>query len=342
MVALIGCCLMLQPISTDLYLASLPGLTRVFAASITTVQWTLSVWIAAFGTMQLVAGPLSDRHGRRPVLDRGSRTLRAGQHRLRARAVDRHADPRAGLPGGRLLRRRGRRARAGPRRLPAAARERGQSRRRRRFSPSAPSSAPSWAASSKSASDSGPRSSRTRCSPARCWRRRSRCSARPTGISTAGRRGRATLLANYAFVLRSPEFGAYTLVGSASYGGLFAFLSGSSFVLIRVLAVPTAWFGFAFAFCVCGYLAGTLLCRHRLARMSVQQHVAHRRHAVARERPGDGGPGCRRGPSLGGGARCPVSSISLRTASTFHAARPAASRRFRARPGRRPACSDSS
>src|SRR5512137_3121089 len=67
-VVLVGCFLMLQPLATDFYLASLPGLTRTFAASIPTVQLTLSVFILAFGTMQLVIGPLSDRIGRRPVI----------------------------------------------------------------------------------------------------------------------------------------------------------------------------------------------------------------------------------------------------------------------------------
>jgi DHA1 family bicyclomycin/chloramphenicol resistance-like MFS transporter len=62
---------MLQPLSTDLYIASLPGHTRTIAASIETAQLTLSVWVAAFGAMQLVAGPLSDRHGRYPVLAGG-------------------------------------------------------------------------------------------------------------------------------------------------------------------------------------------------------------------------------------------------------------------------------
>ncbi|MCP6726143.1 hypothetical protein NL526_29215, partial [Klebsiella pneumoniae] len=35
--------------------------------------------------------------------------------------------------------------------------------------------------------------------------------------------------------------------------------------------VPTAWFGAVFAFCVCGYLVGTIVCRQRLSRMSVQR-----------------------------------------------------------------------
>ena len=50
-----------------LYLASLPGLTRTFAASVATVQLTLSVFVITFGVMQLAIGPLSDRLGRYPV-----------------------------------------------------------------------------------------------------------------------------------------------------------------------------------------------------------------------------------------------------------------------------------
>src|SRR5512140_1778393 len=67
-VVLIACFLMLQPLATDFYLASLPGLTQSFATSIATVQLTLSVFILTFGTMQLVIGPLSDRIGRQPVI----------------------------------------------------------------------------------------------------------------------------------------------------------------------------------------------------------------------------------------------------------------------------------
>ena len=68
LVILIGFYLMLQPLATDFYLASLPGLTRIFATSAATVQVTLTVFALAFGAMQLIAGPLSDRHGRVPLL----------------------------------------------------------------------------------------------------------------------------------------------------------------------------------------------------------------------------------------------------------------------------------
>ncbi|MBW8901961.1 MAG: MFS transporter, partial [Massilia sp.] len=76
----------------------------------------------------------------------------------------------------------------------------------------------------------------------------------------------AGLAANYKLVLGAREFWANALPGALSYGSLFAFISGSSLVLIRVLHVPTAWFGYCFAFGVAGYLSGTLVCRRLLPR----------------------------------------------------------------------------
>ena len=58
----------LGPISTDLYLPSLPSLARYFAVGVDDIQLTLSVFLIGLATAQLVYGPLSDRFGRRPVL----------------------------------------------------------------------------------------------------------------------------------------------------------------------------------------------------------------------------------------------------------------------------------
>lgn len=58
----------LGPISTDLYLPSLPGLARGFGVRTSDVQLTLSVFLIGLATAQLIHGPLSDRFGRRPVL----------------------------------------------------------------------------------------------------------------------------------------------------------------------------------------------------------------------------------------------------------------------------------
>ena len=66
--ALLTALVALGPISTDLYLPSLPSLARYFAVGVDDIQLTLSVFLVGLATAQLVYGPLSDRFGRRPVL----------------------------------------------------------------------------------------------------------------------------------------------------------------------------------------------------------------------------------------------------------------------------------
>lgn len=66
--ALLAALTALGPLSTDLYLPSLPDIGRFFAVSPTWVQLTLSAYLIGFAAGQLVYGPISDRHGRRPVL----------------------------------------------------------------------------------------------------------------------------------------------------------------------------------------------------------------------------------------------------------------------------------
>ena len=68
LVTVLGFYMMLQAISTDLYLPSLPGLARTFGVPPATVALTLSVFVLVYGTMQLVLGPMSDRYGRYPAL----------------------------------------------------------------------------------------------------------------------------------------------------------------------------------------------------------------------------------------------------------------------------------
>lgn len=58
----------LGPLSTDMYLPALPTLAKVYATDAARVQLTLSVFLAGFACGQLFYGPLSDRFGRRPIL----------------------------------------------------------------------------------------------------------------------------------------------------------------------------------------------------------------------------------------------------------------------------------
>jgi DHA1 family bicyclomycin/chloramphenicol resistance-like MFS transporter len=58
----------LGPVSTDMYLPSLPDIGRLLSASAAEVQLTLSAYLVGFATGQIAYGPYSDRYGRRPVL----------------------------------------------------------------------------------------------------------------------------------------------------------------------------------------------------------------------------------------------------------------------------------
>ncbi len=268
LVVLIGFYLMLQPLATDFYLASLPGLTRTFAASATTVQLTLSVFVLAFGTLQLFMGPVSDRRGRLPVLVWGLALYSAASIAcalaptigvlIAARLVQALGccaavvvaraiigDVHDARTGAQMLAKASSILAIGPILGPIAG-----SFLEVRFG--------HRAAFVVLATVAGALLAATIAKLPETNRHRDAGALRPR-----------TLAANYAFVLRSPVFRAYALVGAATFGGIFAFISGSSFVLIGVLGVPTAWFGFCFAFCVTGYLLGTFACRRMLARRSI-------------------------------------------------------------------------
>ena len=269
---LVGLFLMLQPISTDLYLASLPGLATRFDVPASTVQLTLSVFMAGFGVMQLVGGPMSDRYGRRPVLlgalalyvvaslacalaptigvliaARFAQAVGCCTVVVIARAVVRDAfEPAAGA---RALALASTLLAIGPMAGPIV----GSILEvrygfRAAFLLIAALGALLLAVAARSLPET---------------------LARPDPAALNPR----TLVAGYGKVLRSPVFLAYTTVGAAMYGGLFAFISGSSFVLIRVLDVPTVWFGACFAFVVIGYLLGTIACRRLLRRLHLARTV---------------------------------------------------------------------
>ena len=65
---LIGALAALPPLSIDLGLPALTLLQSGLGASPTQAALTLSLFLAGFGAAQLAMGPLSDRHGRRPVM----------------------------------------------------------------------------------------------------------------------------------------------------------------------------------------------------------------------------------------------------------------------------------
>jgi DHA1 family bicyclomycin/chloramphenicol resistance-like MFS transporter len=58
----------LGPLSTDMYVPSLPAIGHALHAPTAQVQLTISSYLVGFAVGQILYGPLSDRFGRRPVL----------------------------------------------------------------------------------------------------------------------------------------------------------------------------------------------------------------------------------------------------------------------------------
>jgi DHA1 family bicyclomycin/chloramphenicol resistance-like MFS transporter len=67
-VAFVGTLLAFQPLSTDLYLPSVPAMASELGLSVVAAQGTFLAFLLGFALGQLPAGALADRLGRRPVM----------------------------------------------------------------------------------------------------------------------------------------------------------------------------------------------------------------------------------------------------------------------------------
>ncbi|MET0604884.1 MAG: MFS transporter, partial [Beijerinckiaceae bacterium] len=68
----------LQPMALNIIAPSTPELARQFNTDYATVQLTLTAYLIAVATSQLITGPWSDRSGRRPVVLFGCATFLVG------------------------------------------------------------------------------------------------------------------------------------------------------------------------------------------------------------------------------------------------------------------------
>ncbi len=72
MALLLGLLVSFAPMTIDLYLPALPEMTRDLGTDITAMQLTLSVYMIGFAISQTFFGPISDRFGRKPVILMGT------------------------------------------------------------------------------------------------------------------------------------------------------------------------------------------------------------------------------------------------------------------------------
>lgn len=247
----------LGPLSTDLYLPALPSLPGLFHTSMAQVQLTLSVFLLGFAVSQLAYGPLSDRFGRRPAILLGVAVY------VLASIACMFAPNIEWLIAGRFVQALG--ACCGPVLGRAMVRDlhaREQAAQMLGYVGAAMALAPAvapfiggyltvwwgWQANFALLAVFG----------AVWW------IALWYGLGETNRHlnPKATqwrgLVRNYVQLLRQRQFVSYALCAAAVYAGLFAFISGSSFVLIDYFGVAPQHFGLWFGCIVIGYMTGTL------------------------------------------------------------------------------------
>lgn len=260
----------LGPISTDLYLPSVPSIGRDLDADVAATQLTLSMFLAAFAVGQIPVGPLSDRFGRRPVILAGlalyvlasvacafapsielliaARALQAlgacaGVVLGRAIVRDIYGHDRAA----RMLALIGSAMALAPMVGPIL----GGTVQvlfgwRWNFGILTAFGAATFVIAWIGLAESNDQRDPTALDPGR-------------------------MAANFRTLLCHRAYLGFALAVAFSYAGLFAFISGSSFVLIDGFGVPVEQFGYFFAMAVIGYITGTQIAARLTMRLGVRR-----------------------------------------------------------------------
>lgn len=263
----------LQPIATDLYLPSLPELTRKLNGSMAQAQLTLTSLLLAFGLSQLVWGPLSDRIGRRPVLIAGmSLFTLASVGAALAGSMDALIGWRClqGLAMGASMM--GARAVIRDLYQPTDA-ARVMSKALGGLGLIACFSGPlgGWLAQHLGwrAALFGVALFGAVVLAMLLWRQRETLE-QPDQQALKP----ACLLANWGLILKHPTFWCQAMISGFSFGGLFAFLSLSSFVLVGDFGLSQSAFGLVMFSMSLLYITGTFVCRRLLTRLGLRRTIA--------------------------------------------------------------------
>ena len=272
-IGLLALLLGLQPITTDLYLPTLPLLTAQLQAPVAQTQLTLTALLLAFGGSQLVWGPVSDRWGRRPVLLAGLAlyvvaalgcALAPSMDWLVAWRTLQGAAMGAGVMAARAIVRDLYTPTAGAQAMSKALTGLGVIACASPIAGSQLAQHFGWRATMAALAVFG---AATLILVALRFRE---SLVTPRADATQPRQ----LLRTWAAIVRHPTFLAYTATTSGSYAGLFTFLAASSFTFIGVLGWTAADVGLLLGINGACYIGGTILCRRLLQRLGVRRTVA--------------------------------------------------------------------
>ena len=271
--ALLTALVALGPISTDLYLPSLPGLARHFGVGVDDVQLTLSVFLVGLATAQLIYGPLSDRFGRRPVMLTGLGIYVA------ASVVCASSPSIAVLVAARFLQAAG--ACVGPVLGRAVVRDvhgREGSARVLAYMSAAMALAPAigpiiggfleeafgWRSNFLALVVYGGGGLFL------TWRILPETNAHPDPGAARIHR----ILPGYRGFLGHRVYVGHVLCCAFAYSGIFAFISGSSFVLQQAVGLGPIAYGLCFAGAVIGYMIGTVTAGRLSRRLGIERLIA--------------------------------------------------------------------
>lgn len=256
------------PLTTDMYLPSLPDIARQFGASSAQVQLTISAYLVGFAAGQIIYGPVSDRHGRKPVLI-GAIALYCAASLACARSTSiemlivARAFQALGGSGGIVL------TRAIVRDIYSGAHAGRELSVIGSVMALAPVLAPilggliqtafGWRVTFLALVGAG------FAGAAVVWvllpETLNNRAAEPVSLPS--------MLRSYRIVGRNPAYLAYLSITSASYAGLFAWISGSAFVLQDLYGLAPFDFGVAFALGSVGYMIGSAIAARLVIRLGL-------------------------------------------------------------------------
>jgi len=270
--ALLALLTALGPLAVDMYLPSFPDIGRLLNASPATVQLTLSLYLVSYAIGQVIYGPLSDRYGRLPMMRIALAIYCAASLTCAlAPSIELLLTARAfqalGSSGAIVL------ARAIVRDLYSGARAGRELSLMGAIMALAPVGAPMIGGVLQSAL--GWRSHFVLqigfglIAAFFVWSKLPETLRAPA----PGPFSLRAIFAGYAVILRNRAVLAYVGMLAASFAGVFAWISGSSFVLQELYGLSALAFGFAFAAASGGYLLGTAVATRIVTRLGLDRTI---------------------------------------------------------------------